>query len=597
MAITLVNNLYPPVIDSYMPAYIQSTKQYRVNISLSQFNTFEDVRLDAAQILITNSNNENMISYDNPAEYLIKTLEREDPSNPLNKNCSFTLLASDLKGELLPLNTYYKIQVRLTSSDCKTAPSSIEQWLSDNSQYFSEWSTVCLISAVTEPIVKLTSLDKILPTSKPSAASSYSDNQLVELKLEMSFPQGYVLKKDDGGKWITDDQLVNCVEAIKNCSIKLFDDNNKLLLESGSLYPIVDKRLNVIYNTIDYTLKWNFVVGQKYYIAFKFTTSKLLEKTYYLYAQITEEGTVDTQSSFAAIVSTNLANSSVMGYLNEVNEIFVPDEEKGRIKIGINKAQGEYLYLRRSSSETNFTIWEDLKFYDYADAKIFVEYDITTKSGVAYKYALQGVIKNNQGNIRKKSVVLACQPMLFDNAFLIADNKVLVIKYNANVSNFKRNVIEAKIDTIGSKYPFIRRNGHADYKQVTISGMITHLADENSEFASQAEMLTGLLQPADNGKTFYDNYKDNYDINEYNDTVLEREFREQVSDFLYKDTVKLFKSSQEGNMLLRLMDINLAPEQQLGRNIYSFSCTGYEITDDSVDNYKKHNIYQSEMTE
>ena len=110
-------------------------------------------------------------------------------------------------------------------------------------------------------------------------------------------------------------------------------------------------------------------------------------------------------------------------------------------------------------------------------------------------------------------------------------------------------------------------------------------------------MLTGLLRSADNGKTFYDNYRENYNINDYNDPILEREFREKVSDFLYKDTVKLFKSSQEGNMLLRLMDINLTPEQQLGRNIYSFSCTGYEITDDSIDNYKKHNIYQSEFNE
>ena len=48
-------------------------------------------------------------------------------------------------------------------------------------------------------------------------------------------------------------------------------------------------------------------------------------------------------------------------------------------------------------------------------------------------------------------------------------------------------------------------------------------------------------------------------------------------------------------MLLKLMDISLTPEQQLGRNIYSFSCTGYEIEKASVDNYKKYNIYQYEV--
>ena len=46
MAITLVNNLYPPVIDSYMPAYIQSTGswEYRVYLDISQFNSFSDIR-------------------------------------------------------------------------------------------------------------------------------------------------------------------------------------------------------------------------------------------------------------------------------------------------------------------------------------------------------------------------------------------------------------------------------------------------------------------------------------------------------------------------------------------------------------------------
>ena len=90
--------------------------------------------------------------------------------------------------------------MRLTSSECTEAPttSNLSEWLSNNSQCFSEWSPVCLISAVTEPIVKLTNLNNLLlPTSKPSSASSYSDNQLVELKLEMSFPQGYVLKKEN----------------------------------------------------------------------------------------------------------------------------------------------------------------------------------------------------------------------------------------------------------------------------------------------------------------------------------------------------------------------------------------------------------------
>ena len=94
MAITLVNNLYPPVIDSYMPAYIQSTGswEYRVYLDISQFNSFSDIRPELTQILITNINNENMAQSAN--EYLIKTIYSVDDSNPLNRRCYFTLSSS-----------------------------------------------------------------------------------------------------------------------------------------------------------------------------------------------------------------------------------------------------------------------------------------------------------------------------------------------------------------------------------------------------------------------------------------------------------------------------------------------------------------------
>lgn len=604
MAITLVNNLYPPVIDSYMPAYIQSTGSwnYRVYIDISQFNSFSDIRADLTQILITNINNENMAASTN--EYLIKTIHSTDSSNPLNRRCYFDLTSADVKSGIIPINTYYKLQLRFTSADCKTSPTSsnFSKWLSENSMYFSEWSTVCLLSVVTNPTVALENFTASLPEGTIDgtlgSTSNYSANKMVELKLEMSFPQGKVISRDDSGSWSVDSTNVDCVEAIKNCTIKLYDNNKQLLLESGSLYSDVDKRLNVVYNIINYKMQWNFIEGNSYYLIFKFTTSKMLEKSYYLHFTIVPESTLITSSSFKEL-STFKENASVMGYQNEIQSVFIPDEENGRLKIGITKAAGEYLYLKRSSSKTNFTIWEDLKFYNYTSStdENIIEYDTTLESGTAYKYALQGVNRNNSGDIRKSSKEKYFSPCLFDNAFLIADNKVLVIKYNQNITNYKRNVIETKIDTIGSQYPFVRRNGHADYRQISISGMITAIADVDEVFGTKEDILGGLLlKESEDSKTFYDTYKETYGISQYNDVILEREFREKISDFLYKNNVKLFKSSQEGNMLLRLMEISLTPEQQLGRNIYSFSCTGYEIGEPSVSNYKKYNIYQSEIT-
>ena len=49
----------------------------------------------------------------------------------------------------------------------------------------------------------------------------------------------------------------------------------------------------------------------------------------------------------------------------------------------------------------------------------------------------------------------------------------LKIKYNPKVASFKEVLLEQKINTIGSKYPFIFRNGNVGYKEFTISGLIS----------------------------------------------------------------------------------------------------------------------------
>jgi len=55
-------------------------------------------------------------------------------------------------------------------------------------------------------------------------------------------------------------------------------------------------------------------------------------------------------------------------------------------------------------------------------------------------------------------------------------------------------------------------------------------------------------------------------------------------DFLYKDDIKLFRSLTEGNMLVKLTNIVLTPNTQLGRMIYSFSCNVYETVDPEITN-------------
>ena len=47
----------------------------------------------------------------------------------------------------------------------------------------------------------------------------------------------------------------------------------------------------------------------------------------------------------------------------------------------------------------------------------------------------------------------------FEDCFLYYGKRQLKIKFNPKISSFKKDVLETKIDTLGSKYPFIFKNG------------------------------------------------------------------------------------------------------------------------------------------
>ena len=51
------------------------------------------------------------------------------------------------------------------------------------------------------------------------------------------------------------------------------------------------------------------------------------------------------------------------------------------------------------------------------------------------------------------------------------------------------------------------------------------------------------------------------------------------------------KSDTEGNFLVRLMDISLSPFA-IGRQLYQFSATAYEIDDCNLYNIDKYNVFK-----
>lgn len=72
--------------------------------------------------------------------------------------------------------------------------------------------------------------------------------------------------------------------------------------------------------------------------------------------------------------------------------------------------------------------------------------------------------------------------------------------------------------------------------------------------------------------------------------AAERYFKIQVLDWLNNGKPKLFRSPNEGNFIVRLMNSSLSPEDALGRMLHNFSTTAYEMAECNYENLKKLNI-------
>lgn len=240
------------------------------------------------------------------------------------------------------------------------------------------------------------------------------------------------------------------------------------------------------------------------------------------------------------------------------------DYELGSPKLHItseNEVTGN-IVIRRTSNKSNYTIWEDVNIFQSLNALVDkIYYDYLVENGVIYRYGVQKINKSGFRSTLVESNDVTC---FFEDLFLVGNNKQLTVKFNPKITNFKRSLLESKQDTLGGKYPFILRNGDTSYFTFSLSGLISYLSDTNKTFSEKTPDV-------DNRTTLLT------DENIYN----ERKFREEVEQFLTNGNVKYFKSPVEGSMLISLTNVSLSPSDQLGRMLYTFSSTAYEVGDAS----------------
>ena len=540
-------NLFPPVVETYMPAFLVGSSDIqkntcRVYFSISLYNSLSEIK--NAQVTVANQNT-NLSVLDKskyPCEIMLTDI-KTDLTRVSDDKYYIEIKNIDIEGGFV-INQYYKVQIRFTAVGAGdvslNTPQKIDSWLAANLSNFSEWSTVCLIRGISVPSLSISGFDIAADTT------FWSLNNV-----------------DVVGRLTYADTAET--DTLKSYQIKLYNDKDELLSDSGILYS--NSYSNI--NEFNYTFEYAFKEGESYSFTFEYETANMYtEKNTYEF-MVVQEGAERLEATLTAALDN--INGRIALHIKSLDSV---ESFVGNITI------------RRTSSESNFTIWEDIHTESFEEnSKLdFTWYDYTIKSGVYYKYLAQR--RTSVGN-RGIAIYAEGGPfmMLFDDMYLTGGDGQLNIRFDPSVTSFKRTVSESRTDTIGSKYPFIKRNGYVEYRQFPIGGTITHLMDPSHLITSKEEIFRDSLD-------YYNEFNKNKNvrIDDFNDWTYEREFREKVMDFLYENKVRLFRSPTEGNILIKIMDINFTPNATLGRRVYSFTATAYEVDAATIKNYDKYGI-------
>lgn len=575
--------LYPPIIASSLPAFVlQKNGFIPIEFSLSKYNSREEIKTVQITIKRHTSNKSvlnggsNILTVDNYAfskqKYNSKTGKYyiEVPQSTVN----------------LQPTILYRVQLRFSSLD--TASASRNEYTNNASQY-SEWSTVCLILPIIQPYFEIQNLEKEQGAQEETIQISTNIADFIGIYNAGTGSVVVGTKTDANGNTVQITEERKGTQVLKKWRLRLLSgDYTEDQLDNIDQYTIVDSDWNLVsaYSYAENDQSNNIIFNCN--LNYEFNRSETSTTSYCLYFQIL------TQNDYTKGKLYSFSLSQVEDKIGRpAGQLLVRvDEEQGYMHIKYTHPAGldeEYsnFVLRRTSSSSNFQYWQDIHFFKYGgEENPDWEYkDFTTESGIIYKYGLQKVtIFGSRGRLIQTNVCMG----EWEHAFLLegygSSLRQLKLKYDFQISSYKTNISESKTDTIGSKYPFIRRNGNMYYRSIPCTGVITAYMDDEDLFTNNSELYgttpidTSGARLGQTNEDIYEEFIGGYEnyVTRYNYTH-ERKFRERVEEFLYNNKVKLYKSMQEGNMIVKMMQVNLTPKQELGRLIYTFSGTLYEV--------------------
>lgn len=524
--------LFAPIVDALQPAFIydENGGEVKIYFSYSSYNEWQPG--DKVNITIIDPNKTSMWGDNVIAEY-------SDISVPgvtlKDEKRKVSLIIPPMK---MIVNQYYQVQLTIVRGGQESPISKVILI-----RPIPATSTV-VIEQLTNNITENPSLDKI---------------------------SGYITYEDNSQ-----------YEYIKDYLFEIKDNNNTSIYDSSIVRNTLGTRfefnLPKIYfsKDISYTLVFNYTTinGYKKTVSkqFKFTKTEELNNNGPIFTARSNhsKGCIELSFDWSNFPSYRQGTAPSLSF-----ELYKSSQDDGYLN-----------WIKLNSNTTVQTI-------SNSDGKLIWE-DYYINSGVNYKYKFVLDGKAYGGCQVEGAIVKYEASMKLEDIYLADSTALVPIKYNAKVSGLKWVVQENITNTLGGVYPIIRRNADTYYRQFNLSGTLDfRVPDGVAAYDSVSNNLEDFQHVFENFTPIQLSLKEGveYQNNIKNFELPNATAKRYIMKFLTDGQIKLFKSAQEGLMLVHLSNVSFTPNATLSREIMDFSCTVTEVAPVNVETLEKYNIF------
>ena len=536
--------LFAPIVDAIQPAFIYDDHggEVKIYFSYSSFNKWQPG--DKVKVIITDPNKTSMWGDNLIAEYSDISIPGMTLKDEKRK---ISLIIPPMK---MIVNQYYQVQLTIVRGSQESPISQVTLIRPIPA------TSAVIIEQLTFTLTENPSLDNI---------------------------SGYITYSD-GSKY----------EYIKDYFIEIKKSKDNTIIHTT---PMIK---NTLGTRFEYSLpKIRYEKDEKYILTFTYFTINGYKNTITREFQYTGTEALETDGP----IFSSRANHA-KGCLELT---FDWSNSKAYREGSLIEASFE---LYKSSQEDNYLNWIKLtssnitlKGVSNSDGKlIWEDYQINSGVNYHYKVVFNGTAYGSyQVTESDKTVIIPYSTSMdFEDIYLMDSRLLVPIRYNPKITGFKWVVQENITNTLGGVYPIIRRNADTYYKQFNLSATLDfHVPDgieaqdsvtnNLEDFQHVFEEFTPICLSLNEGIDYQNNIK-NFELPELS-------AKNYIMKFLTDGQIKLFRSAQEGTMLVHLSNISFTSNATLGRNIIDFSCTVTEVAPATPETLEKYDMFNRGLYE